>query len=234
MSEVDVLPAPGGAEEVPPDALAFPRLPRVAVTVHRMDGGLETGASEARALSAAGYPVYVPPDADRPRLIPINDIKYVVIGSTDDPDLEPDPGEKAVARKAILRFRDGEWIPAYMDPSQASDGVGLAVKMRLSDKQRVIPAIASSKALLEMQFVDQWTTPAEAPTPQRRRSDIEQAAARQGKDLHKLADDFRDRLALVRDRRRTPVRAALAGRLDLQARRLAHRSCPPAGTRRGL
>src|SRR5438067_1146745 len=39
----------------------------------------------------------------------------------------------------------------------------------------------------------------EAPTPQRRRSDIEQAAARQGKDLHKLADDFRDRLALVRD-----------------------------------
>src|SRR5581483_11511389 len=50
-----------------------------------------------------------------------------------------------------------------------------------------------------MQFVDTWDTPAEAPTPQRRRSDIEQAAARQGKDLHKLANDFRDRLALVRD-----------------------------------
>src|SRR5579872_3037333 len=199
MSEVDVLPALGGAGEMQPGTMMQPRLQRIAVTVHRMDGGLETGESEARALSPAGYPIYTPPDAERPRLIPLNDIKYVVVGSVDDPDLEQDPGDKAVARKAILRFRDGEWIPAYMDPSQASDGVGLAVKMRLSEKQRVIPAIAASRALLEMQFVDVWASPAEAPTPQRRRSDIEQAAAGRGNDLHKLANDFRDRLALVRD-----------------------------------
>ncbi len=199
MSEVDVLPAPGGAGEIQPGTMMQPRLQRIAVTVHRMDGGLETGESEARALSPAGYPIYTPPDAERPRLIPLNDIKYVVVGSVDDPDLEQDPGDKAVARKAILRFRDGEWIPAYMDPSQASDGVGLAVKMRLSEKQRVIPAIAASRALLEMQFVDVWASPAETPTPQRRRSDIEQAAAGRGNDLHKLANDFRDRLALVRD-----------------------------------
>src|SRR5579864_3616565 len=133
MSEVDVLPAPGGADEIPPGQPGALRLARLAVTVHRMDGGLESGASEARALSPAGYPIYTPPDADRPRLIPINDIKYVVIGSVEDPDLEADPGEKAVARKAIVRFRDGEWIPVYMDPSQASDGVGIAVKMRLSE-----------------------------------------------------------------------------------------------------
>ena len=190
MSELDVIqstPAPQ------------PLAARVPVTVHRMDGGLEVGESEARALSAAGYPIYTPPDADRPRLIPLNDIKYVVIGSVEDPGLEPDPGDKATTRKAILRFRDGEWIPAYMDPSQVNDGVGLAVRIRLTERQRVIPAVASSRALLEMQFVDAWSTPAESPTPQRRRSDIEQAAARQGKDLHKLADDFRDRLALVRD-----------------------------------
>src|SRR5690242_3703213 len=137
MSEVDVLPAPGGAEEIPLEALGAPRLPRVTVTVHRMDGGLESGASEARTLSPAGYPVFVPPDADRARLIPINDIKYVVLGSVDDSELEADPGDKAVAHKAILRFRDGEWIPVYMDPSQASSGVGLAVKMRISDRQRV-------------------------------------------------------------------------------------------------
>src|SRR5581483_469003 len=199
MSEVDVLPAPGGAEEIPRDARGAPRLPRVIVTVHRMDGGLENGASESRTLSAAGYPVFVPPDADRPRLIPINDIKYVVLGSVDDPDLEADPGDRAVANKAILRFRDGEWIPVYMDPSQANSGDGLGVKMRISDRQRVIPVIASSRAILEMQFVDTWTSPSEATTPQRRRSDIELAAARQGKDLHKLADEFRDRLALVRD-----------------------------------
>ncbi len=50
-----------------------------------------------------------------------------------------------------------------------------------------------------MQFVDAWASLTEGPVPQRRRSDIEQAAARQGKDLQKLANDFRDRLALVRD-----------------------------------
>ena len=47
---------------------------RVPVTVHRMDGGLESGESEARALSAAGFPIFTPPDSDRPRLIPIIDI----------------------------------------------------------------------------------------------------------------------------------------------------------------
>ncbi|HET7467931.1 MAG TPA: ATPase, T2SS/T4P/T4SS family [Candidatus Dormibacteraeota bacterium] len=203
MSELRVLPGgPSGEPEQESDPQQqglIPLAPRTPVAVHRMDGGLESGESEARALSAAGFPIYTTADPERPRLIPLSDIKYVVLGSVDDPNLEPDPGDKAAARKAILRFRDGEWIPAYMDPSQANDGVGLAVKIRLTERQRVIPAVASSRALLEMQFVDAWTTPAEGPTPQRRRSDIEQAAARQGKDLHKLANDFRDRLALVRD-----------------------------------
>src|SRR5215467_3307999 len=191
MSELGVLP---GLPAPDPQA---PR--RTSVVVHRMDGGLETGESEARALSAAGFPIYTTADPDRPRLIPLSDIKYVVLGSVEDPNLEPDPGDRATTRKAILRFRDGEWIPAYMDPSQANDGVGVAVKIRLTERGRVIPAVAASRALLEMQFVDVWTTPSEGPTPQRRRSDIELAAARQGKDLHKLANDFRDRLALVRD-----------------------------------
>ncbi len=197
MSELDVLPAAQEPQTPPPGY--EPRTGRLPVTVHRMDGGLEVGESEARAISAAGFPIFTPPETDRPRLIPLNDIKYIVIGSVDDPALEADPGDKSLTRKAILRFRDGEWIPVYMDPSQANDGVGLAVKMRLTERQRVIPAVASSRALLEMQFVDVWSTVPEPSTPQRRRSDIEQAAARQGKDLHKLADDFRDRLALVRD-----------------------------------
>src|ERR1051326_5563616 len=204
MSELDVLASTGDVdpEDQPgliPAAHQPPALRRIPVAVHRMDGGLETGESEARALSAAGFPIYTTADPDRPRLIQLNDIKYVVLGSVEDLGREPDPGDKATARKAILRFRDGEWIPAYMDPSQVNDGVGLAVKIRLTERQRVIPAVAASRALLEMQFVDVWTTPAAGPTPQRRRSDIEQAAARQGKDLHKLANDFRDRLALVRD-----------------------------------
>src|SRR4029077_11162422 len=68
----------------------------------------------------------------------------------------------------------------------------------------VIPALAVAASILDTQFVDTWTVtapPAAPPgaTPRRRRSDILEAAARQGRDLNKLANDFRDRLALIRD-----------------------------------
>jgi pilus assembly protein CpaF len=172
---------------------------RVRVSVHRLDGGLEDGESDARILTGEGFPIFTPPDSERARWIPARDIKYIVLGSVDDPDLESDPGDKTAARRAILRFRDGEWIAAYMDPSQGSDGAGVAIKIRLTESQRVIPAIAASAALLEMQFVDAWTSTADAPAPHRRRTDIMEAAARQGRDLNKLAGDFRDRLALIRD-----------------------------------
>src|ERR1700716_2423830 len=95
---------------------------RRQVAVHRLDGGLERGESDSQTLSAEGFPIYTPPDLDRARWIPVRDIKYVVFGSVDDPDLEADPGEKSQARKAILRFRDGEWIAAYMDSGQLPDG----------------------------------------------------------------------------------------------------------------
>jgi len=172
---------------------------RVKVSVHRLDGGLEEGESQARSLGADGYPIFTPPDLDRARWIPVRDIKYIVLGSVDDPNLEADAGDRSVWRKAILRFRDGEWIAAYFDPAQAPGGIGVSIKIRLTERQRVIPAIAASAALLEMQFVDMWATTTDAAPPQRRRSDIVEAAARQGRDLNKLANDFRDRLALIRD-----------------------------------
>jgi pilus assembly protein CpaF len=184
---------------VQPTNGAPPRALRFKVLVHRLDGGLEEGDSDARQLSPQGYPIYNPADADRPRWIPARDIKYVVFGSVDDPKLEADPGDKSPSRKAILRFRDGEWIAAYIDPGQQPDGDGVAIKIRLTERQRVIPALAASPSLLEMQFVDNWAAPAPVAQPQRRRSDIMEAAARQGRDLSKLANDFRDRLALIRD-----------------------------------
>ena len=138
--------APNGAET----ALSA----RVKVSVHRLDGGLEEGESEARGLTAEGYPIYTPPEMDRARLIPVRDIKYIVLGSVDDPNLEADPGDRTQVRKAILRFRDGEWIAAYFDPAQQPNGLGISIKIRLTERQRVIPAIAASAALLEMQFVD--------------------------------------------------------------------------------
>ena len=179
--------------------LAAAKVNRRQVAVHRLDGGLERGEADARVLSPDGFPIYTPPDLDRARWIPVRDIKYVVFGAVDDPDLEADPGEKSQARKAILRFRDGEWIAAYMDADQPRDSAGVAIKIRLTERQRVIPAIAANPALLEMQFVDLWASTTDSSQPHRRRSDIVEAAARQGRDLTKLANDFRDRLALIRD-----------------------------------
>src|SRR5713226_4654719 len=209
MSDVETA-QPSGGEQLPtaaplPGPATLQRRAdnrhgtRIKVSVHRLDGGLEDGESDARILTAEGFPIFTPPDSDRARWIPARDIKYVVLGSVDDPNLESDPGDKSAARKAILRFRDGEWIAAYMDPGQGPDGVGLAIKIRLTESQRVIPALAASAALLEMQFVDAWTSASEVAAPHRRRTDIMEAAARQGRDLNHLANDFRDRLALIRD-----------------------------------
>jgi len=183
--------------DLPDDARQRP--PRVKVVVHRLDGGLEDGESDARTLTSEGFPLYSGSDSQRARLVPTRDIKYVVFGSVDDPTLEADPGEKSTARKAILRFRDGEWIAAYIEQGVQPDAEGIAIKIRLAELQRTIPAVAASPSLLEMQFVDMWATPTPGAQPQRRRSDILEAAARQGRDLNKLANDFRDRLALIRD-----------------------------------
>src|SRR2546425_12604402 len=172
---------------------------RVKISVHHLDGGLEDGESDARILTAEGFPIFTPPDSDRARWIPARDIKYVVLGTVDDPNLEADPGEKSALRKAILRFRDGEWLAVYMDQGGPAGGPGLAIKPRPPEPQRVTPAVAASAALLEMQFVDQWASQTDVAMPHRRRSDIMEAAARQGRDLNKLANDFRDRLALIRD-----------------------------------
>jgi len=176
------------------------RPPRVKVVVHRLDGGLEEGESDARSISSEGFPLYSSGDSQRARMVPTRDIKYIVFGSLDDSALEADPGDKSTSRKAILRFRDGEWIAAYIDQGVQQEGEGIAIKIRLTELQRVIPAVAASPSLLEMQFVDMWTTTTRPPgQPQRRRSDILEAAARQGRDLNKLANDFRDRLAMIRD-----------------------------------
>ena len=176
---------------------------RVRVVVHRLDGGLEQGTSDSRVIKGDGFPIFAA-DNPRPHIVPTRDIKYVVFGSVDDPTLEPDPGDRTRMRKAVLRFRDGEWISAYIEQDAQPDGDGLAIKIRLTELQRVIPAVAATPSLLETQYVEMWSAPpalstAPASTPRRRRSDILEAAASQGRDLPKLANDFRDRLALIRD-----------------------------------
>ena len=197
MSEVTTILPPGQSDD------ASPR--RSRVVVHRLDGGLEDGESDARTVAGEGFPLYSTHDPTRQRFVPLRDIKYVVFGSVDDPNLEDDPGDASAARKAILRFKDGEWIAAYIEPSPQPFADGVPIKIRLPEVRKVIPAVAVAASLLDTQFVDTWTvTAAAAPpppsgTPRRRRSDFIEAAARQGRDLNKLANDFRDRLALIRD-----------------------------------
>src|SRR2546428_9355800 len=94
----------------------------------------------------------------------------------------------------------------------------MAIKIRLAELQRLIPAIAASPSVLEMQFVDMWTTPTtSAGQPLRRRSDILEAEARQGRDLNKLGHDFFDPLAPIRD-----VGLPPSGTLAF-----SHTGCPP-------
>ncbi|HET7338796.1 MAG TPA: CpaF family protein, partial [Candidatus Dormibacteraeota bacterium] len=188
--------------ETPAAPDASQQLPREKVVVHRLDGGLEDGESDVRTITQDGFPLYSASDPTRKRFIAARDIKYVVFGSVDDPNLEPDPGDQSTARKAIMRFKDGEWIAAYVEQSAEPYTFGITIKIRLPELQRVIPAVAAAASLLDTQFVETWTASIAAPTngtPRRRRSDILEAAARQGRDLHKLANDFRDRLALIRD-----------------------------------
>src|ERR1035437_367897 len=120
---------------MPPPEVSGVKGTRRQVSVHRLDGGLELGESDAQSITGEGFPIYTPPDLDRARWVPVRDIKYVVFGSVEDPELEADPGDKSQARKAILRFRDGEWIAAYMDSSQPPDGAGLAIKIRLRSEE---------------------------------------------------------------------------------------------------
>jgi pilus assembly protein CpaF len=186
--------------ETPAAPDARQQQPRMKVVIHRLDGGLEEGESDARRIMPEGFPIFTNADRSRPRIIPSRDIKYVVFGSVDDPDLERDPGDGSTDRKAILRFRDGEWIAAYIDAAAQPESESLAIKIRLPELARVIPAVAAKESVLETQIVDMWATALPVSgTPRRRRSDLLEAAAREGRDLNQLANDFRDRLALIRD-----------------------------------
>src|SRR5438445_13810309 len=89
------------------------RPPRVKVVVHRLDGGLEEGESDARSISSEGFPLYSSGDSQRARMVPTRDIKYIVFGSLDASARQADPGHKSTSRKATLRVPDAAWVAAY-------------------------------------------------------------------------------------------------------------------------
>ena len=155
MSEVTTVLPPGQSDD--------PQPRRTKVVVHRLDGGLEDGESDALTVAGEGFPVYSTHEPTRQRIVPTRDIKYVVFGAVDDPNLEDDPGDATSARKAILRFKDGEWIAAYIEPSPEPFADGVPIKIRLPEVHKVIPAVAVAASLLDTQFVDTWTVSTAPP-----------------------------------------------------------------------
>ena len=178
----------------------------MTVSVHCIDGRVELGESDATTLTARGYPIFTPRDSGRVRWIALRDIKYVVLGSLAEPDLEADPGDASHIRRAILRFGDGEWMAAYLEASQPADGTGLAIKIRLTERRRVIPAIAAAHALREVQFVDRWAT---ADSIESGRESSVGLLVRQMEEMTKLVKVLHEGIASVRDDRVTGENLAL-------------------------
>src|SRR5690348_18380389 len=110
MAEITIESPTGMPDDAQPAQPGQPQ--RTRVVVHRLDGGLEDGESDTRIIGGEGFPVYSLADPTRARFVPTRDIKYIVFGTVDDPSLPPDPGDGSPDRKAIIRFRDGEWIAA--------------------------------------------------------------------------------------------------------------------------
>src|ERR1700737_4728006 len=100
-SQSEVAGSAGGTTNgSEPHALAA----RIKVVVHRLDGGIEEGESDARTFAGDGYRFFSAADPDHVRQIPVSDIKYVVFGSAEDAGLEADPGDSSEARKGVLRI----------------------------------------------------------------------------------------------------------------------------------
>jgi pilus assembly protein CpaF len=174
------------------------------VTVHLLGGQVIEGHSEVAAISRRGYPIQTGGPGSAETWVPLANLKYIVIGGS----FEPDPGESETERKALLSFRDGDTIQAYMAGMPGSTQEGFPVRMRVPDTEFVSPVLCCSQALLEIRFVDRWGVGLTQWTaaPKRRRTDRTPILGGGAKDdrqggsrVTQLAAHYRDRLSLIRD-----------------------------------
>ncbi|HEY8799138.1 MAG TPA: CpaF family protein, partial [Candidatus Limnocylindrales bacterium] len=130
--------------------------------------------------------------------------KYIVLGEAP----EPDPGDTDSERKALLSFRDGDTIQAYLSGMPGPTQEGFPVRMRVPDTEFVSPVLCCSQSLLEIRFVDRWGVGLTQWTaaPKRRRTDRTPILGGGAKDdrqggsrVTQLAAHYRDRLSLIRD-----------------------------------
>jgi len=174
------------------------------VTVHLLGGQVIEGHSEVAAISRRGFPIQTGGPGTPETWVPLANLKYIVIGH----DFAPDPGESETERKALLSFRDGDTIQAYLAGMPASTQEGFPVRMRVPDTEFVSPVLCCSQSLLEIRFVDRWGVGLTQWTaaPKRRRTDRTPILGGGAKDdrqggsrVTQLAAHYRDRLSLIRD-----------------------------------
>ena len=174
------------------------------VTVHLLGGQVIEGRSAVAAISRRGYPIHTGGPGSAETWVPLANLKYIVLGG----NMEPDPGESDSERKALLSFRDGDTIQAYLAGMPGNTQEGFPVRMRVPDTDFVSSVLCSSPSLLEIRFVDRWGVGLTQWTaaPRRRRTDRTPILGGGAKDDHQggsrvaqLAAHYRDRLSLIRD-----------------------------------
>jgi pilus assembly protein CpaF len=174
------------------------------VTVHLLGGQVIDGHSDVAAISRRGFPIQTNGPGSDATWVPVANLKYIVLGTA----LEPDPGESEIERKALLSFRDGDTIQAYLAGFPGSTQEGFPVRMRVPDTEFVSSVLCCSESLLEIRFVDRWGVGLTQWTaaPRRRRTDRTPILgggtkddSQRGSRVTQLAAHYRDRLSLIRD-----------------------------------
>jgi pilus assembly protein CpaF len=174
------------------------------VTVHLLGGQVIEGHSDVAAITRRGFPIRTGGPESAETWVPVANLKYIILGGA----LEPDPGESETERKALLSFRDGDTIQAYLAGMPGSTQDGFPVRMRLPDTEFVSAVLCCSQSLLEVRFVDRWGVGLTQWTaaPRRRRTDRTPILGGGAKDdrqggsrVTQLAAHYRDRLSLIRD-----------------------------------
>jgi pilus assembly protein CpaF len=172
------------------------------VTVHLLGGQVIEGHSDVVAISRRGIPIQTAGPGTEATWVPLANLKYIVLGGA----LESDPGDSETERKALLSFRDGDTIQAYLAGLPGATIEGFPVRMRVPDTEFVSPVLVCAQSLLEVRFIDRWGVGLTQWTaaPRRRRTDQTgllggKDAAGRGSRITQLAAHYRDRLALIRD-----------------------------------
>jgi pilus assembly protein CpaF len=174
------------------------------VTVHLLGGQVIEGHSDVAAITRRGFPIQTGGPGTTETWVPLANLKYVVLSATFDPD----PGESDSERKALLSFRDGDTIQAYLAGMPGNTQEGFPIRMRVPDTEFVSAVLCSSQSLLEIRFVDRWGVGLTQWTaaPRRRRTDQTPILGGGAKDdrqggsrVSQLAAHYRDRLSLIRD-----------------------------------